>query len=66
MGEVFEKLRDVQSFLFCHSKSELAVEVVNILSNREFQILQTKIKNSKQTSIEKYFKKKVITYCREQ
>jgi hypothetical protein len=49
--------RDVQSFLFCHDKSELAKEVVNILANFESQVLQTKIKNFKQTSIEKYFKK---------
>jgi hypothetical protein len=57
MGEVCEKLRDVQSFLFCRNKCEQAVEVVNILSNCESQVLQTKIKHSKQTSIEKYFKK---------
>jgi hypothetical protein len=39
------KLRDIQSFLFCHNKSELAVEVVNNLSNCESQGVQTKIKN---------------------
>jgi hypothetical protein len=54
--------RGQQSFQFCHDKSELTIEVVNILVNCESQVLQTTIKNLKQTSIEKYFKKKnVIT-----
>jgi hypothetical protein len=54
------KLRDTQSFIFYHNKSELAVEVVNKLSKCESQDVQTKIKNLKQTSIAKYFKKTVI------
>jgi hypothetical protein len=55
MGEGCQ--REVQNFLFCHDKSELAIEVVNILSNDESQVLQRKIKNVKQTTIEKYVKK---------
>jgi hypothetical protein len=54
MSEVCDKLRDVQSFLFWHDKRELAIEVVTILANCESQVLLTKIKNLKQTSIEKY------------
>jgi hypothetical protein len=57
MGAVSDKLRDVESFLFCHDKSELAIEVVNILANCDSLVLQTKIKNLKQASIETYFKK---------
>lgn len=58
MSEVCEKLRDVQSFLFCNDKSELAIKIVQILTECESQVLQTKIKNLKQISIEKYFKKR--------
>jgi hypothetical protein len=57
MGEVSDKLRDVESFLFCHDKSELAIELVNILANFESSVLQTKIKNLKQASIETHLKK---------
>lgn len=55
MDELCEKLRDVQNFLFNNDKSELAVEILQILTKCEAQILQTKIKNLKPTSIEKYF-----------
>ena len=55
MDELCKKLRDVQSFLFCSDKSELTVEILQILTKCETYVLQTKIKNLKQTSIEKYF-----------
>jgi hypothetical protein len=60
MGEVSDKLRDVESFLFCHDKSELAIELVNILANFESSVLQTKIKNLKQASIETHLKKMLL------
>nr|CAI5870029.1 unnamed protein product [Callosobruchus analis] len=57
MAEVCEKLRDIQNFLFSTNKSKLAVEIVNTLTKRESLVLETKIKNLKQTSIDQYFKK---------
>nr|CAI5860876.1 unnamed protein product [Callosobruchus analis] len=57
MAEVCEKLRDIQTFLFSTNKSELAVEIVNTLTKCESLVLETKIKNLKQTSIDQYFKK---------
>nr|CAI5822670.1 unnamed protein product [Callosobruchus analis] len=57
MAEVCEKLRDIQNFLFSTNKSELAVEIVNTLTKCESLVLETKIKNLKQTSIDQYFKK---------
>lgn len=50
MREVWEKLRDLQGFLFSSDKSKLAIEIVEI-------VLQTKVKNLKQNSMEKYISK---------
>nr|CAI5857987.1 unnamed protein product [Callosobruchus analis] len=57
MVEVCDKLRDIQNFLFSTNKSELAVEIVNTLTKCESLVLETKIKNLKQTSIDQYFEK---------
>jgi hypothetical protein len=57
MGAVSDKPRDAESPPLCHDKSEPAIEVVNIPANRDSPVLQTKIKNLKQASIETHFKK---------
>jgi hypothetical protein len=53
-SEVCEKLRDVQSFLFCRNKCELTVEIYQIVNLRFYK---QKLKIQNKTSVEKYFKK---------
>lgn len=56
MSEACEKLRDLENYFLCSNNSEVAMQISQLLMKCESEVFRTKMKNSKQTSIEDYFK----------
>lgn len=57
MSEVCGNLVNIQNFLFNSNNTDLALDVVQLLSKIEKQAFQTKLKNLKPTTIEQFFTK---------